>query len=54
MSVRRISEDELWNYYYDAMELINTGDLPEAEKLLEQALVLDPSFVAAHVVTPLC
>jgi len=42
-------EDELWDYYYDAMELISDGDLPKAEKLLKKALVLDPSFVAAHV-----
>lgn len=49
MSTRKVSEDELWDYYYDAMELIEEGDLPNAEKLLKKALILDASFVAAHV-----
>src|SRR6266550_3056465 len=49
MNARVISDDELWEFYYDAMELVEIGDLPEAEELLRQALTLDPSFVAAHV-----
>ncbi|HVC36367.1 MAG TPA: hypothetical protein VNE40_02905 [Candidatus Dormibacteraeota bacterium] len=43
MSARTLNEDGLWDYYYDAIELISNGDLPEAEKLLVKALVLDPS-----------
>jgi len=42
-------EGQLWDYYYDAMEEIELGRLPDAEKLLEMALRLDPDFVAAHV-----
>jgi tetratricopeptide (TPR) repeat protein len=49
VNARKISENELWDYYYDAMELIDSSNLPEAEKLLGKALVLDPGFVAAHV-----
>lgn len=52
MSVKKtgkIGEDELWDYYYAAMELINEGNLPKAEKLLQKALTLDTSFVAGHV-----
>ncbi len=31
MNTRVTSDDELWEFYYDAMELVEIGDLPEAE-----------------------
>lgn len=49
MAARKISDDELWELYYDAMEFLSDGDLMKAEKLLKEALSLDPRFVAAHV-----
>ncbi len=42
-------ENRLEDYYYDAMELLSDGNLPMAEEHLQKTLVLDESFVAAHV-----
>ena len=49
MNAGKISEEELWDYYYHAMELLSEGNLPQTENILEKILILDPAFVATHV-----
>lgn len=41
--------DRLMNKYYDAMELIELGELSDAEEVLLEILDTDPDFVAGHV-----
>ena len=41
--------DEKWELYYDAMELLEEGEIKRAEKLLKEAIKLDPDFVAGYV-----
>jgi tetratricopeptide (TPR) repeat protein len=49
MSKNMTREDQLDDYYYDAMEFHSGGNLPKAEELLLKALALDENFVGAHV-----
>ncbi len=42
-------ESELWDAYYDSMELLDAGDLSRAEELLKETVRVSEGFVPAHV-----
>ncbi len=47
--LKLVQKEKKWDYYYDAMEYLNLGEIKMAKMLLGKAIEIDEDFVAAYV-----
>lgn len=47
--LKLVQKEKKWDYYYDAMEYLNMGDMRMARFLLQKAIEIDEDFVAGYV-----